>query len=1006
LLISLLTDVKALDEIVVTALGISRDKKTLGYAVQQVAGDEINNAKNSNFISSLSGRISGLNVKNSTNFGGSNNVIIRGSTSLTQSNQALFVVDGVPIDNTNVNHAYQTNGRIGFDYGNAASDVNPNDIESVSVLKGAAATALYGSRAGSGVILITTKKGQNAKPVVRVSSNVTFSKVDKSTLPVYQQEYGPGYGLSGYGVDGEALDLEDIDGDGIDDLLVPYYDDASVGSKLDGRMVYQWDAFYPSSSNYMKKTPFVASPNGIETFFTTGVSLTNSVDISGGSDNSTYRFGYTNVDQTGTIPNQHLARHNATFAGSLDIYKNLTISSSANYVNTSAKGRPGTGYNNNIMTMFRQWYQVNVDVLQMKKIYEAEKVNATWNRSWWDDESPAYWDNPYWTQYENYETDERSRFIGYAKLDWKINDYLSAMGRYAVDTYSYLNEERKAVGSHAESFGVDQPDAPSGYSRLDRRFTETNFDLMLNFHKRLHDDLDLSAMLGSNVRRTRTDQVYASTNNGLAVPGVYALSNSADAMLPPEETYTRIGVNGIFGSFSLGYKNTYYLEGTLRRDQASTLPTKNNTYWYPSITGSWIFSNLIDSDLLSFGKLRLNYAEVGNSAPALSLSDPYTVLSSFSGNILVTVPDTKNNPELKPERQRAIEGGIEMNFLNNRLGFDVAVYQNTTFDQLVPISLSFATGYNRRYINAGEIENKGAEISVFGTPVKTRDFSWDIRVNWSANRNKVIKLYVDEYGNEMDNLQLASLQGGVTINARVGEPYGTIQGTDFVYLNGEKVVRTNGRYQISAENDKVLGNVNPDWLGGITNTFSYKGLSLSFLIDVRSGGSVFSLDQYYGQATGIYENSGGLNDLGNPLRDPVVWADPNDHSKGYASNSGGNVWPGVQADGSVNTVRVNRSAWGNDGYGAFPNAHFVYDASYVKLRELSLTYNLPAALLAQTKAFTAASLTFVGSNLWIIHKNLPYADPEAGQSSGNIQGWQSGVAPTEKNFGFTLNLQF
>jgi TonB-linked SusC/RagA family outer membrane protein len=993
-------DAQNLDEVVVTALGISREKKTLGYAVQQVAGDDLNTVKNSNFVTGLSGKVSGLQVKNSTTFGGSTNVLIRGASSLTQSNQALFVVDGVPIDNSNVNSREQLNGRSGYDYGNTASDVNPNDIESVSVLKGAAATALYGSRAASGVILITTKKGMlNKKPVVRFSSNVTLSRVNEQTLPEYQQEYGAGYG--------ETFNQADVDGDGVLDNLVPYDADASRGARLDGTLAYQWDSFYPSSPNCGKMTPYAPAANGPATFFETGVGLTNSIDVSGGGSSSAFRLGYTNTDQTGTMPNSHIQRNNATFSGNCAILSNLNVSASANYVHTYTKGRPSTGYNDNVMSMFRQWYQANVDIKMMEHLYKSGDGNATWNRTSWDNAAPAFWDNLYWARYENYEDDTRNRFIGYAKVDWNITDYLSLMGRYSVDTYNYLQEERKAVGSHAEPFGVDQADNSSGYSRLTRSFIETNADLLLNFNKKVGTDFDIAALLGLNIRRNKLDQVYISTNNGLGVPGVYSLSNSVDPILPPEESLEQIGINGYFGSASVGYKSTLFVEGTLRRDQSSTLPAEDSKYYYPSVTGSFVFSGLVDQKWLSFGKVRLNFAEVGNSAPALKVKDSYTSVAPFSGTSMVTVPDTRNNPGLKPERQRATEAGLEMNFFQNRVGFDLALYENRTFDQLVPISVSYATGYNERWINAGEIANKGVELSINATPVKTREFNWDLRLNWTKNRNKVVSLYVDETGNEVTNLQLASLQSGITINARVGEPYGAICGTDYVYHeNGEKIVLPNGTYQISSDNANVLGNVNPDWMGGLSNTFTYKNLSLGFLIDMQKGGSLFSLDMYYGESTGIYKESAGLNDLGNPKRDPIVWVNDDDHSQGYAPTSGGTVYPGVQADGTPNTVRVDQFVFGGDGYKAKPQSAFVYDASFVKLRELSLTYTFPRALLARTHCLSAASLSLVGSNLWIFHKNLPYADPESSQSSGNIQGWQSGVTPAERTVGFTLNVQF
>jgi len=1022
IVIKLEAETSQLNEVVVTALGISRDKKSLGYSVQEVSGNDVNQVKSDNFITSLSGKISGIQIKNNTNFGGSTNVIIRGSSSLTGNNQALFVVDGVPVDNSNDNNSGQTTGRSGYDYGNAASDINPNDIETVSVLKGAAATALYGSRASHGVVLITTKRGQTtlAKTMtVKLSSNLTVSSVDQSTFPKYQNQYGGGYSQTGYSsaADGSAYPgLEhyaDVNGDGVIDYTTPYYEDASRGQKFDANIkVYQWDAFDPKSPNYMKATPWVAGANGPITFFQTGLSTTNNIDISGSDKNSTYRFAYTNFNQTGIMPNSNLSKNNAIFNGSYNITDNLKITTSANYVNTAGKGRPSTGYNDNIMSSFRQWYEVNVDMGMQKKMYQLTGTNATWNRAAWNDGTAAYWDNPYWLRANNYETDGRSRLIGYAQVDWKITKDLKAMSRYAIDTYNELQEEQKAVGSSAGEFGVGRSNVTSGYSRYTSAYAESNFDFMLNYHKAITDKLDFSGILGTNIRRHQKETVYASTNNGLSVPGVYALSNSVDAMLPPEEKLEQIGVNGIYGSVSFGLENTYFLDATLRRDQSSTLPAQNNAYFYPSVTGSYIFSNAIKTDWLSLGKVRLNYAEVGSSAPALSVKDTYSANAPFSGNSLVTVPNTKLNSDLKPERQRALEGGLEMNFFKSRIGFDLALYKNNTIDQLMPVSVSYATGYSSKWVNAGEIENRGVELSFYATPIKTKDFKWDIRVNWSKNQNKVISLFTDEAGNKVTNLEIASLQGGVSINARVGEAYGAITGSDFVYTNGQKTVSsTTGRYLISSTNDHVIGNVTPDWNGGVSNSFTYKNFSLSFLIDVQHGGSIFSLDQWYGSGTGIYAESVGSNDLGNPKRNAIVYNDPTAATtalkiaSGYAPTSGGTIYPGVLADGTKNYVRVNNQTYGADGWAVSPDAKFIYDASYVKLREVTITYNLPKELYSKL-SLTNATIGIVGSNLWIISKNLPYADPEASQGSGNIQGWQSGVMPATRNVGFTLNLQF
>jgi len=996
-------DVTQVDEVVVTALGITREKKSLGYATQEVTGDEISTVKSSNFINSLSGKVAGVNVKANGNMGGSTNIIIRGSKSLTGNNQALFVIDGVPVDNSNTNNAGQRTGRSGYDYGNAAADINPNDIESINILKGAAASALYGARAANGVVIITTKKGaakQNKALGVSINSNVTWSKIDKSTFPEYQDQFGGGYGPFYSGGAHPGLEEFDLDGDGTDDLVVPFYEDASYGEKFDpSLMVYQWDAMVPESPNYGKKTPWVASKNGPDKFFETGVTLTNGIDINGGSDKSSFRLAYTNFDQKGIMPNSKLIKNNITFNGSYNVMPNLKISASANYVNTKGKGRNSTGYSDNIMTSFRQWYQVNVDMDMLEELYAKTGRNVTWNPTYYDDPVPLYWDSPYWVRFKNYQTDERNRLIGYVQADWKATDWLSFMGRVAVDTYSELQEERKAVGSVAGELGVDRPDVTSGYSRYDRTYLETNMDLMANFRKDLTDKININGLLGVNIRNQKVDRVFASTNGGLSVPDVYALSNSIDPMLPPDELNSTVAMNGYFGSLSLGYNNMLFLDGTYRIDQSSTLPSGNWTYGYPSVSGSFLFSELVDANWLQLGKLRLNYAEVGNDAPWASTSDVYDPVAPFAGNPMVSVPITKNNADLKPERTKSIEAGLELSFLQGRAGIDLALYKQNTINQILPVTISLATGYSSKYINAGEIENKGVELQLTGTPVKLNEFAWDITVNWAKNVNKVVELKEG-----ITNLQLGSLQGGITINARVGEPYGTIQGTDFQYVNGQRLVRANGYYRRSTTSDKVIGNINPDWTGGVLNAFTYKNLRFSFLIDIQHGGDLFSLDQWYGQATGLYKESVANNDLGNPVRNQV-YTDYGDATTPMLDNPGGIINEGVYADGTTNTLRVEGGDYRFKGYVYWPNSVYIYDASYVKLREVVLTYNLPSQLMAKT-FMSAASVSFVGSNLWIMSKNLPYADPEASQSSGNIQGWQGGTLPATRNFGISLNVQF
>lgn len=1005
--VDMVTSALKLDEVVVTALGVSREKKSLGYATQEVTGDDLNQVTKDNFINSISGKVAGVQVRNNTNMGGSSNIIIRGNSSLTQNNQALFVIDGVPVDNNVNNNTGQETGRTGFDYGNAASDINPDDIESMNVLKGAAASALYGSRAANGVIMITTKKGRKSVPGqkrigVNINSSVTVGMVDKSTFPKYQTNYGAGYGP--YYSDGDypGLASEDVDGDGVDDLVVPFTEDASMGQAFDpSLMVVQWDYFDPNSPNYNKKTPWVNAENGPDYFLQNQLTLKNSIDVNGGSDVSTFRVAYTNLHQNGVLPNSKLDKNSFNMSASYDVLKNLTVTGAANFYRTNGQGRNHTGYSENIISSFRQWFQTNVDLKDQEAAYEAYNRNVTWNRSGTFDADPIYWDNPYFQRFESYQSDQRDRLVGYFQADWKINDYFKLMGRASVDTYNEVQEERKAVGSISNEFGVGPTrgagtEETSGYSRRTRKFTEINYDLKLDFHKDFGEDVNLNAFVGTNIRRNEVDMVFASTNGGLVVPGIYALNNS-NAWIAPEEDYLVKGVNGYYIAASVGFKNMAYLDATYRYDVSSTLPKNDWGYGYYSVSGSFLFSEVVEADWMQLGKIRLNYATVGNDAPYLALYDTYDKFTSFSGNAMFSVPSTTNNSALKPEMSKSFEAGFEMTMFQSRLGVDFAYYNTNTEDQIMPVAVSTATGYSFKYFNAGTIRNSGFEVALRGTPVKNNDFRWDVNLNWAKNNSEVVKLY-DENGQTVNNLQLGRLQGGVTINAMVGQPYGVIQGQDFVYApDGQKVVGSNGYYLKSPTSDNVLGNVNPDFNMGLNNALNYKNFGFSFLIDWQQGGSLFSLDQYYGLATGLYEETDYTNDLGNPVRNSI-------------EDGGGLIVEGVveNEDGSysTNTTRVEGGDYRVFGYSRNPNAAFIYDATYVKLREVVLTYNLPRKLMDKTNAIHGASFSLVGGNLWILYKDLPHADPEASQGAGNIQGWQSGVMPSLRTIGFNIKLQF
>jgi TonB-linked SusC/RagA family outer membrane protein len=1012
--VTMIEDASVLDEVVITALGISREKKSLGYSTQEVGGDELTAVKSGNFVNALSGKASGIKISRTTNMGGSTNVLIRGNTSLTGDNQALFVIDGVPISNTNTNTRGQEQASGGnYDYGNAASDINPEDIESVNILKGAAASALYGSRAANGVIMITTKKGKKTKGYgVTVNSGLTFGSIDKSTFIKYQQKYGAGYGPY-YDGPGSQWYVEDIDGDGVGDLVAGLGEDASYGPEFDpSLLVYQWDSFDPANANFGQRTPWVPSgKNGAISFFETPLTLTNSVSLDKGFDEGTFRINYTNFDQTGLMPNSSLKRHNFSMSGTADLNEKLHASAFANYIKTNGLGRNSTGYNDNIVGNMRQWWQTNVNVQDQKDIYFQTGRNVTWNPTYVDDLTPIYWDNPYWTRYENYQSDERNRFIGNLSLTYDIADWLTATGRVATDTYNELQEERRQVGSVPSSFGIgsgadgsiNRNTVDSGYLRRDITSTETNYDLMFNVDKDLTDALNLKAILGVNIRRTEFSRLTSATQGGISVPGLYTLKNSRDPLALPVETVWQNGTDGVYGSVSLGYNDTFYIDGTIRRDHVSTLPENNSTFYYPGVSGSFIFSKLIDTDFISFGKLSANYAEVGSGAAgANQLQDFFDVNTPF-GSASTSVGSTKNNPDLKPERTKSYEVGLDMRFLQNRLGFNLALYKSNSVDQIVGVRVSEATGFLYKRVNAGEMENKGVELTLTGNPIKTDDFNWNINLNWTRNRNKVLAL-----PEGLQTLQLGSFQGGVTINAEIGQPYGVIYGSDYTYLDPNNpsddtrlIDADSGEYLKTSTSDNVIGDSNPDWQMGLSNSFTYKNLSFSFLIDIQKGGSIWSLDRYYGLATGLPAETAVDNDLGNPVRDVITGTPGN-----YGSDSGGFINTGVNPGGAVNETRINASRYGAYGYRrGLPDKAFSYDAGYVKLREVALTYNLPERILENT-FITGATISFVGSNLWIIDKSLPDADPESGLGAGNLQGYSTGSLPSTRDFGFNVKLQF
>ena len=985
------TKTKDIEGVVVTALGIKREKKSLGYSTQSIKAEDVSKTPSANFTSNLSGKVAGLSIKSSGNVGGSVDVTLRGYRSMTGNNQPLFVIDGTPMLN---NSTTINTTSLNVDTGNTISDINPDDIAEINVLKGAAATALYGSRASNGAIIISTKKGKASKKLdIDFNSSVSVSEINKATSPTYQKVYGQGYGY-GYSF-GADTRFDSYNGQ----RLSPMYEDASYGAPFDPNLlVWQYTSFIPGSPSFGKATPWVAGANDPNYLFQKAVNYNNTISFTKGNDVSTFRLSFQNNNGNDILPNTYLNKNSVTGNASYKIADNLTANIYATYVTQNTRGKNPTGYHG-IMGNFRQWWATNVDLKDQRDFYMSSKKNYSWNIYSPTNISPAYWDNPYFRLYENYITDSRQRFAGNFSLSYDVSKKINITARLSHDGYSYFIDERRAVGSlpDAMSIGPASGNQPSGYAVVNQRRGEDNYDLLATYKDNFTDKLSFNSVLGTNVNVQTFYSNAQGTQGGLFIPGVYSVTNSAATPNLPLVTDTTKKIYGIFGQASLGYANTYYVEGSVRNDTSSALPAANRNYWYYSGSLTAIISNwnfLKDWKPLSFAKLRGSYAEVGNDLGANQLINQYAVTTAF-GTPTYLYNTTAKNPNLKPERTKSYEAGLNAQFLNNRISVDFAWFRNDTFDQILALPVTTSSGNTAKVQNVGNMKSRGLEVALNFVPVKTQDFKWEADINWSNPRSKVTAL-----ASGVENITLGSFQGGVTINASLNEDFGTIKGTNFVRdENGNAIVASSGssagKY-LKTNTNSVIGNMQADWFGSFTNKFNYKNFSLSFQIDWKQGGKIFSLDQYYGQDTGLYPNTVFLNDLGNPVRNTLA-------------DGGGLILPGVKSNGSggyvKNDIRIDASSTGAFGYEAYPAAQFVYDATYIKLRELSLTYTLPQSFLSSTFV-KGASLSLIGNNLWIIKKYLPYADPESGLSAGNVQGYQSSVLPTTRTISFNVKLNF
>ena len=967
-------DAESLDEVVVTALGITRKEKALAFSAPKVDSESLNSAQNSNAVSALSRKVAGVSITSpSGNLGGSQRILIRGVNSVTGNNQPLFVIDGVPMDNSNFNTTDVQRGGGGVDWGSAINDINPNNIESMTVLKGAAA-ALYGSRAANGVILITTKKGNNKNKLgVTVNSSISFNQV--AILPDLQREYGGGSSSS--------FATQVINGNTY--KLAEYGTDESWGPKYDpNQLVLHWDAFDQESfpESYLKPRPWVAPAHDVESFYNTGITNSNSVTIGTSGDYGSYLFSFGNENTTGVLPNTSTDKYNLKLSLTQKLNDRVTASSNLNYVRTQGI-RPTLGYGDNSVTQkFFQWGQRQLDFERLRNYKNLDGTQRTWNRSAWNDATPKFSDNPYWTTFENTPTDERDRVFGNFSINYQVTDDLSLKGAVYGDVYSFKNTERAAVGSQAQSY----------YLERDYSFYEFNYEFVANYQKEISDNFGVNLLAGVNKRDSKKTYVGLSTTGGLSIPGIYNINNglgpidNAPNGLPAYTSKRK--TNSIFGSVGFSIYDQLFLDFTARNDWSSTLPDDNNSYFYPSASAAWVFSDAVSDNASWFGKLRLGWAQIGND------TDPYRVVTTmllqtpFDGNGRVTLPTTSLNTDLKSETTETWEVGTELSFFNRRVNLDFTYYSNKTTDQIIPVDLSLATGYGGKWINSGEMTNKGIEIGLGLTPVRTENFQWDIHMNFSKNENELVEL--DE---GLETLLLTNAPFRVNLVAFTGHTYGTIMGTDFLYDDqGNKVITSDGTY--AATRDLVsLGSVLPDWNAGITNTFRYKNLDLNFLIDIRKGGKYYSTSHQWGMYSGMLEET-----VQNNLREDGIVLEGVTGNITYNPDGTYDV-----TDTAPNTQRIDGQTYGTGFYGT-ADAQNVFDADYVKLREITLGYTFNRDVIPFVDTLR---LSFFGRNLVTWGLDYDGIDPETTSAgSGNIQGLEGGLQPSLRSYGMSLQVGF
>lgn len=940
-------------EVVVTAMGIERKKKSLAYSTQTVDGSKLAEVREVNVANALKGKVAGVHVNPSGGGpSGSSYVVIRGSSSLTGSNQPLYVVDGVPIDNQTLGTPSIFGGQ--RDYGDGIGNVNPDDIENVTVLKGPAAAALYGSRGAKGVILITTKKGKSGKLTVDINSNVTFEKVN--VTPTFQSIWGGGYDDNYASFDNAVIDGQTVS-------QWPGWLQDNWGGKYDGRLISI--ATWPE----LGLIPYTAKgDDNFKKFYRTGSTVTNTAGVSGGNENATFRLSLSDMRNTGIVPNNSMNRQTVNLLASFKVSPKLSVEAKVNYVRQHTVNPPETGGSGTSATVALNRMPLFLDLDWLKDYKRADGSSINYKSG-----SPR---NPYWIMNELLADGRRDRVIGYVLARYKFTNWLTLQARSGTDFYNETRFSRVGVGT---------PGIVDGrVNNNDYNIKEENSDVLLTASGNLSQNFTGSFSVGANHLNRRTNTLSVE-GTGFNIPNLYNVSNAKRVTSSSFPTQKQI--NSAYFDAQLGYKNFLFLNVTGRNDWSSTLGINNYSFFYPSTNLSFVFTDVLkmNTSVLSYGKLRASYAQAGADADVYRTKSGYLIsTSSFNGQPFAAVSSEIPLADLKNELTRSYEFGTELRFFKNRVGLDFTYYNASTINQILPVQISVATGFITRIINAGEIKNKGVEIFVNAAPVAGKNFRWDLTLNFSKNKSKVVSL-----ADGIETLTLLDTYNGAVIEARVGQSYGNIVGLPFLRNeNGDRVLTEQGAWQRGSE-PVVFGNVQPDWLGGITNTFSYKGLQLSVLIDVRQGGQVYSMSKYNQMAGGTGKFTENRDNL---IADGVI----------------------LQPDGKYvksDKVLLAQDYYALQGPWTDIGETCVIDADYVALREASLSYNFGQLPLLKRSVLKSAKLSLVARNLFYLYRDPQFKlmgiSPEtAFNTTTAAQGVEMLSVPTTRSLGFNLSFSF